>query len=124
MEKFNIIIGTHGRFGKGLVNSARMIVGALENVQCCSLPPECSFENCVKLADGTIRTKEGFTIILADLYDETPCNVLTVIDRKHHYPALAGLNLLMLINLRLKPSNADEADPGEEALLREAIEIL
>ena len=45
MEKFNIVIGTHGRFGEELVNSARMIAGALENVQCCSLLPEYSFED-------------------------------------------------------------------------------
>ncbi|MEG0736068.1 MAG: hypothetical protein RR441_04320 [Longicatena sp.] len=37
MENFNIVIGTHGRFGEELVNSARMIAGALENVECCSL---------------------------------------------------------------------------------------
>jgi len=35
MEKFNIVIGTHGKFGEELVNSARMIAGALENVDHC-----------------------------------------------------------------------------------------
>ena len=54
MEKFNIVIGTHGRFGEELVNSARMIAGALENVQCCSLLPEYSFEDYMKLADETM----------------------------------------------------------------------
>lgn len=53
MEKFNIVIGTHGRFGEELVNSARMIAGALENVQCCSLLPEYSFEDYMKLAGDT-----------------------------------------------------------------------
>ena len=73
MEKFNIVIGTHGRFGEELVNSARMIAGALENVQCCSLLPEYSFEDYMKLADETMCTKEGFTIVLVDLYGGTPC---------------------------------------------------
>ena len=112
MEKFNIVIGTHGRFGEELVNSARMIAGALENVQCCSLLPEYSFEDYMKLADETMCTKEGFTIVLVDLYGGTPCNVFT------------GLNLPMLIDLYLKLSNMDEADLDEEALLRETMETL
>lgn len=118
MEKFNIVIGTHGRFGEELVNSARMIAGALENVQCCSLLPEYSFEDYMKLADETMCTKEGFTIVLVDLYGGTPCNVFTVMSRKYHYPVLTGLNLPMLIDLYLKLSNMDEADLDEEALLR------
>lgn len=52
MEKFNIVIGTHGRFGEELVNSARMIAGALENVQCCSLLPR-HRANIVKIKNGT-----------------------------------------------------------------------
>ena len=75
MEKFNIVIGTHGRFGEELVNSARMIAGALENVQCCSLLPEYSFEDYMKLADETMCTKEGsvsYTHLLQVLHWREP----------------------------------------------------
>lgn len=40
MEKFNIVIGTHGRFGEELVKSAQMIAGSMEHVKTCSLLPE------------------------------------------------------------------------------------
>ena len=78
----------------------------------------------MKLADETMCTKEGFTIVLVDLYGGTPCNVFTVMSRKYHYPVLTGLNLPMLIDLYLKLSNMDEADLDEEALLRETMETL
>ena len=35
MEKFNIVIGTHGRFGEELVKSASMIAGDMSNVKTC-----------------------------------------------------------------------------------------
>ena len=44
MEKFNIVIGTHGRFGEELVKSASMIAGDMSHVKTCSLLPEYSFE--------------------------------------------------------------------------------
>ena len=37
MEKFNIVIGTHGRFGEELVKSASMIAGDMSHVKTCSL---------------------------------------------------------------------------------------
>ena len=124
MENFNIVIGTHGKFGEELVNSARMIAGALEHVECCSLLPEYSFEDYMKLVDETMSKKEGFTIVLVDLYGGTPCNVFTVMSRKYQYPVLTGLNLPMLIDLYLKLSNMEEADLHEEALLKETMETL
>ena len=39
MEKFNIVIGTHGRFGEELVKSASMIAGDMSHVKTCSLLP-------------------------------------------------------------------------------------
>ena len=98
MEKFNIVIGTHGRFGEELVNSARMIAGALENVQCCSLLPEYSFEDYMKLADETMCTKEGFTIVLGSVWR----NSMQCIYRHEQKVSLPRA-------YRTEPSNADRS---------------
>lgn len=65
MEKFNIVIGTHGRFGEELVKSASMIAGDMSHVKTCSLLPEYSFEEYMKVVDSTLSTlDDGFTIVL------------------------------------------------------------
>lgn len=122
MDKFNIVIGTHGRFGEELVRSAQMIAGEMKQVVTCSLLPEYSFEDYMKLVDGTLAKLEGFTIVLVDLYGGTPCNTLTVLSRKYGYPVLTGLNLPMLIDLYLKLTNAPEIDV--EQLVKETMETL
>lgn len=122
MENFNIVIGTHGRFGEELVNSARMIAGALENVECCSLLPEYSFEDYMKLVDETMAKKEGLTIVLVDLYGGTPCNVFTVMSKKYHYQVLTGLNLPILIDLYLKLANMVETDVTIEKIIEESMQ--
>ena len=103
MEKFNIVIGTHGRFGEELVKSASMIAGDMSHVKTCSLLPEYSFEEYMKVVDSTLSTlDDGFTIVLVDLYGGTPCNTFTVLSQKYHYDVLTGLNLPVLIDLYLK----------------------
>ena len=121
MEKFNIVIGTHGCFGEELVTSARMIAGALPQVTCCSLRPEYSFEEYMHKVDETLQKVEGFTIVLVDLYGGTPCNVFTVLSKKYHYQVLTGLNLPMLIDLYLKLANMEETDLNEQRLIEETI---
>ena len=90
MEKFNIVIGTHGRFGEELVKSASMIAGDMSHVKTCSLLPEYSFEEYMKVVDSTLSTlDDGFTIVLVDLYGGTPCNTFTVLSQKYHYDVLS-----------------------------------
>lgn len=122
MEKFNIVIGTHGRFGEELVTSARMIAGSLVNVECCSLLPEYSFEDYMHLVDDTMAKKEGFTIVLVDLYGGTPCNVFTVLSKKYGYQVLTGLNLPVLIDLYLKLSHMEEADMDMDRIIKETMQ--
>ena len=89
MEKFNIVIGTHGRFGEELVKSASMIAGDMSHVKTCSLLPEYSFEDYMKAATELLDgLDDGFTIVLVDLYGGTPCNTFTVLSQKYHYDVL------------------------------------
>lgn len=122
MEKFNIVIGTHGRFGEELVKSAEMIAGKMANVECCSLLPEYSFEEYMHKVDETLSKKECFTLVLVDLYGGTPCNVFTVLSKKYHYNVLTGLNLPLLIDLYLKLTNLEEVDI--DTLIEESIETV
>lgn len=118
----NIVIGTHGRFGEELVNSAQMIAGTMDNVTCFSLLPEMSFEEFMNDADQTIAKMEGPVIALVDLFGGTPCNVLTALSKKHHYDVITGVNLPMLIDLHLKSTSVETNDVS--TLIKETIQTL
>ena len=98
-----------------------MIAGDMSHVKTCSLLPEYSFEDYMKVVDGTLSTlDDGFTIVLVDLYGGTPCNTFTVLSQKYHYDVLTGLNLPILIDLYLKLANADAVDA--EQIVKETMD--
>lgn len=116
----NIIIGTHGRFGEELVNSAQMICGPLENINCFSLLPEMSFEDFMKEADKQIEAMDGPVVAVVDLFGGTPCNVLTVLSKKYGYDVITGVNLPMIIELYLKTNVLENYD--KRRIVEEIIE--
>jgi len=122
MSKLNMIIATHGQFGEELVKSAEMIAGRLENVHCLSLLPSVSFEAFMHQADNLLSELTGPTIVLVDMFGGTPCNVLTVLSRKHHHHVVTGVNLPMLINLYSVAGISD--DPDMEAIVNSCIETV
>lgn len=113
MAKLNIVIGTHGRFGEELINSAEMIAGKMENVKAVSLLPTMSFEEFMQEANSVLGELDGPVLALVDLYGGTPCNVLTALTKKYHHNVITGLNLPMLINLYLSALNAETLDMDE-----------
>ncbi len=115
MAKLNIVIGTHGRFGKELIKSAEMIVGKMENVKSVSLLPMMSFEVFMQQVNSVLLDLEGPVLALVDMYGGTPCNVFTALTKKYHHNVITGLNLPMLIDLYLNVTN-DETPDMEEVI--------
>ncbi len=117
MSTINIIIGTHGRFGEALIQSAEMIAGKMEGVFAVSLLPDMSLENYLEAIDQQMSILEGKTVVLVDLFGGTPSNAFSAYIQKYHYPVVTGVNFPMLIDLYLKISNDDSGalDPFELA---------
>ncbi len=107
MENLNIMIATHGQFGRELIRSAEMIVGKMPQVTSLSLLPEKSFEAFMQEADQALASLEGPIVALVDLYGGTPCNVLTALTKKYPLHVVTGLNLPVLIDLYLKNQTTD-----------------
>ena len=123
MEQFNIIIGTHGRFGEELVKSAEMIAGDMSHVSCVSLYPNESLIEYMEKATAELESKKGYTIVLVDLYGGTPCNAFTALcEKKYGFQVLTGLNLGLLIELNMKLTFADEIN--EEELIAQCQEVV
>lgn len=92
-----LIICTHGEFGKEMIRSAEMIVGKLEGVYSFSLKmgmqPMDFRQQVVDLIEAH---PENQFLCLVDLFGGTPCNMVTSIN-KENLEIVSGLNLAMLI---------------------------
>lgn len=111
MQKINIVIGTHGRFGEALIKSAEMIAGTIENVKSISLLPEMAIEDYMATVNDHLSTLDGTIIALVDLFGGTPSNAFSAFINTYDLKVVTGVNLPMLIDLYLKVSNAiDDLD--------------
>lgn len=92
-----LIICTHGEFGKEMIRSAEMLVGKLEGVYSFSLKmgmqPMDFRQQVVDLIEAL---PEDQFLCLVDLFGGTPCNMVTSIN-KENLEIVSGLNLAMLI---------------------------
>jgi len=95
-----LIVTSHGNMAEETVNSAKMIVGDIDNIHIISMMAD----------DGLSKTTEKFSIVLnqldktsqivvlADLKGGTPCNVAMM--KMSDYPnmqVITGFNLAMLL---------------------------
>lgn len=109
MSKINIVIATHGQFGKEMIVSAEMIAGKLDRVHHISLMPEMSFEDFASQADALLSTFTEPTVVLVDLFGGTPCNVMTALSKKYHHQVIAGINLPALLEITFN-NNEDASE--------------
>lgn len=92
-----LIICTHGEFGKEMIRSAEMIVGKLEGVYSFSLKMGMQPMDFRQQVVDLIETlPEDQFLCLVDLFGGTPCNMVTSIN-KENLEIVSGLNLAMLI---------------------------
>lgn len=107
-----ILIATHGSFCQGLIDTAAMILGSLENVQALPLIPGDDPEAYLAKMANFVESQDGNVIILVDVVGGTPYNSVMKLSREYELCAIAGVSLPMLIEaieLRSNLKNMDEA---------------
>ena len=121
-----LIICTHGEFGKEMIRSAEMIVGKLEGVYSFSLKmgmqPMDFRQQVVDLIEAL---PEDQFLCLVDLFGGTPCNMVTSIN-KENLEIVSGLNLAMLIETySLLQTTSIQAlkDIAIQALLNSGVDV-
>ena len=92
-----LFVCTHGEFGKEILQSAKMIVGEMEDVKYFSLKPGMVPTDYRKeIEDYLNENTEDNYLCLVDLFGGTPCNMVTSLN-KENLEIISGLNLAMLI---------------------------
>lgn len=127
-----IILASHGDFSKGLLDSAKMIVGDLANcVTSYSLYPGESAAEYVKSIEDTVANdKDTEYIILSDLYGASVCTAMLRLTIHPNVKLFSGMNLNMLLELltRFSDSLSDEevnqlVEESRAGILKVTIEI-
>ena len=117
-----ILILTHGDFGKALIKSAEMIVGEMENVKSFGLQPGVSPEDFIKEVMTLIddNTKEYF--VLVDLFGGTPFHAAMYLTKNYDVNVITGVNLPLLVEIHNQTVHSETVNV--DAIIEEAKESL
>lgn len=108
-----MILASHGEFSKGLLDSAKMIVGDLAN--CATsyslYPGESASDFALELEKIISNDKETEYIILSDLYGASVCTAMLRLTTLPNVKLFSGMNLNMVLELLTRFSdNLSEED--------------
>lgn len=97
---FKIIVFTHGPLSTALKQSASMLNGSMEQVECFSVMPGCDLDELT----GTVKSciaqanAEGQGVLaFSDLFFGTPFNILVNLSQEVDFYHITGVNLPLLI---------------------------
>ena len=110
---FGIIIGTHGHFAEGILESCEMIFGKQKNVRAVTLIPGEGPDDVVKKYEAAIKELdcEDGILFLNDLFGGSPYNAATrLVAANDKYGIVTGANLPMLIEMCSAQLTYDGAD--------------
>ena len=99
MEIPYIILLTHGRWGEELVDSAKSIIGDVDNVYSFSLLPEMKMEDYIDSIKEVLIQAPPNSILITDLYCGTTTNVALMLSNDFDVKVVTGLSMYLLIQV-------------------------
>lgn len=111
---FGIIVGTHGEFANGILQSCEMIYGKREKLKAVTLVPGEGPDDVVAKYEKAIKELGTEKVLfLNDLLGGSPYNAACrIVATNENYGIVTGVNLPMLIAM----SAAQDADDGSTGI--------
>ncbi|CAI3446609.1 PTS sugar transporter subunit IIA [Enterococcus cecorum] len=102
----NILIVTHGLFGKELKKSTELITGPIQDCLALSLNRDDSIDGLESKINEYLNNTEGDTIVFVDLIGGSPFNVSTFcLKKRKDFKLVSGVNLSMLLECVMMRDN-------------------
>lgn len=102
----NILIVTHGLFGKELKKSTELITGPIRDCLALSLNRDDSIDGLESKINEYLNNTEGDTIVFVDLIGGSPFNVSTLcLKKRKDFKLVSGVNLPMLLECVMMRDN-------------------
>lgn len=97
----NILLVTHGSFGKGLLKSSEMIIGPIECAESISYEQGESFDSLLSKVDEAVTrlSKGNDLIVFTDMYGGSPFNAVSRIMKNNNFYHVTGINFPLFIDI-------------------------
>lgn len=114
----HIIVATHGNLSKALVDTAELIIGSSDGVECFAMTADLAVADATSQLTALIEANEHGEhrlLVIADLYGGSPFKICTeLLLGGHQFDLITGANLPMLVDAMLKPEDAFTAGIGAQ----------
>lgn len=112
-----IVLVSHGPLASGMLASAKMLVGELNNICAIELHEEDLAETFGARLSEVIDQENDEILILSDIPGGTPCNQSLLIYSKHsNIEVISGMNLPMVLDAYLKKDQYTLAEICDEII--------
>ena len=111
MEKeLEILLLTHGDWGKYIIEAGKMIVGNVDRVSQISLNPADTFEEFYEKVEKKVSEMKEGSLIITDIFGGTTTNVAAKLSLSYNINIISGLNAPLLFEalLNIDSINEDE----------------
>ena len=96
----NILLVTHGNFGKELLKSSELIIGPVENAESISFQQGDSFETLLnKVEESVARLSKDDLIVFTDMYGGSPFNAVSRTMKNNNFYHITGINFPLFIDI-------------------------
>lgn len=113
----NILIVTHGNFGKELLNSSEIIIGKIEDAECISFNLGESYD---KLSDEVEQAIERLSkddlIVFTDMYGGSPFNAVTKAMKSRNFYHITGINFPLFIDIAVNKNSYSITEIAEKII--------
>lgn len=96
----NILLVTHGNFGKELLKSSELIIGKVENAESIAFEQGESFEELLdKVEEAVERLSKDDLIVFTDMYGGSPFNAVSRAMKNRKFYHITGINFPLFIDI-------------------------
>ncbi len=96
----NILLVTHGNFGKELLKSSELIIGQIENAESISFQQGDSFESLMgRVEEAVGRLSGNDLIVFTDMYGGSPFNAVSRTMKNNNFYHITGINFPLFIDI-------------------------
>ena len=113
----NILIVTHGDFGKELLKSSEIIIGKIDNVECISFNSGDSYiDLCNKVEDIINKLGDEELIVFTDMYGGSPFNAVSKLMKDKRFYHITGINLPLFMDIAINKNTYNMEDIAEKII--------
>lgn len=113
----NILLVTHGDFGKELIKSSEMIIGKIDDAESISFQQGESFEKLLGDVEEAIdRLSEDDLIVFTDMYGGSPYNAVARTMKKRSFYHITGINFPLFIDIAVNRNSYSMTEIAEKII--------